>query len=61
MPALSGRWECLDLDYDALEIPADPGLIIVAYTLSPKSAHADVFRRLRERTAAPEPVNRART
>jgi hypothetical protein len=27
----------LTLDYDALEIPADPGLTIVAYTAAPDS------------------------
>ncbi|MFE6962176.1 helix-turn-helix transcriptional regulator [Streptomyces sp. NPDC057696] len=47
----------IDLDYDALEIPADPGLTIVTYTLSPTSAYADVFRRLQEHIAAPEPTN----
>ncbi|MFJ7949478.1 helix-turn-helix transcriptional regulator [Streptomyces sp. NPDC096354] len=42
----------LDLDYDALEIPADPGLTIVIYTLSPTSAYADVFLRLRANAMA---------
>ena len=27
----------LDLDYDALEIPADPGLTIIAYSAEPGS------------------------
>ncbi|MCQ8186719.1 helix-turn-helix transcriptional regulator [Streptomyces rugosispiralis] len=38
----------LDLDYDALEVPADPGLTIVTYTLAPHSAHAPAFARLRD-------------
>ncbi|WP_063729386.1 helix-turn-helix transcriptional regulator [Streptomyces sp. RTd22] len=37
----------LDLDYDALEIPADPGLTIVTYTLASASPHAGAFARLR--------------
>ncbi|MER7795584.1 helix-turn-helix transcriptional regulator [Streptomyces sp. NPDC097640] len=36
----------LDLDYDALEIPADPGLTIVTYTLASTSPHAPAFHRL---------------
>ena len=38
----------LDLDYDALEIPADPGLTIVTYTLAPTARHAPAFARLQE-------------
>ncbi|MFD7504292.1 helix-turn-helix transcriptional regulator [Streptomyces sp. NPDC059850] len=38
----------LDLDYDALEIPADPGLTIVTYSLSPTAPHAPAFHRLRQ-------------
>ncbi|MFF9126578.1 helix-turn-helix transcriptional regulator [Streptomyces sp. NPDC014889] len=46
----------LDLDYDALEIPADPGLTIVTYTLAPDSAHAAAFLQLRKhRSASAEP------
>ncbi len=41
----------LDLDYDALEIPADPGLTIVTYTLTPTSPHALAFTRLQEHAA----------
>ncbi|NUR04527.1 MAG: helix-turn-helix domain-containing protein [Streptomyces sp.] len=37
----------LDLDYDALEIPADPGLTIVTYTLAVDARHASAFARLR--------------
>ncbi|RZL75725.1 MAG: transcriptional regulator [Rhodococcus sp. (in: high G+C Gram-positive bacteria)] len=37
----------LDLDYDALEIPADPGLTIVTYTLAPTAPHAPAFLQLR--------------
>ncbi len=47
----------LDLDYDALEIPADPGLAIVTYTLAPTAAYADVFRRLQATTTASKPAN----
>ncbi|MFF3517581.1 helix-turn-helix transcriptional regulator [Streptomyces sp. NPDC002573] len=36
----------LDLDYDALEVPADPGLTIVTYTLAPTGRHAAAFARL---------------
>ncbi|MEU1710490.1 helix-turn-helix transcriptional regulator [Streptomyces sp. NPDC005706] len=36
----------LDLDYDALEIPADPGLTIVTYTAAPTSPHAAALARL---------------
>ncbi|WP_433479680.1 hypothetical protein ACQPZP_26525 [Spirillospora sp. CA-142024] len=38
----------LDLDYDAREIPADPGLTIVTYTLAAGAAHALAFARLQE-------------
>ncbi|WP_211127962.1 helix-turn-helix transcriptional regulator [Streptomyces yatensis] len=38
----------LDLDYDALEIPADPGLTIVTYTLAADSPYADAFLRLQK-------------
>ncbi|MER8001637.1 helix-turn-helix transcriptional regulator [Streptomyces sp. NPDC095613] len=44
----------LDLDYDALEIPADPGLTIVTYTLALNSPYAAAFLQLRQRDAAPE-------
>ncbi|MGI5423738.1 helix-turn-helix transcriptional regulator [Streptomyces sp. CA-179760] len=43
----------LDLDYDALEIPADPGLTIVTYTLPATSA--DVLGRLQAHAAATTP------
>ncbi|MGW5656778.1 helix-turn-helix transcriptional regulator [Streptomyces humi] len=36
----------LDLDYDALEVPADPGLTIITYTLAATAPHATAFRRL---------------
>jgi transcriptional regulator with XRE-family HTH domain len=36
----------LDLDYDALEIPADPGLTIVAYSAVPGSPSAQAMRLL---------------
>ncbi|MEK0098802.1 helix-turn-helix transcriptional regulator [Streptomyces sp. A475] len=42
----------IDLDYDALEIPADPGLTLITYTLSPDSACADDFRRLQAHAVA---------
>ena len=38
----------LDLDYDALEIPADPGLTIITYTLAATAPHAAAFARLAE-------------
>ncbi|MEW2288357.1 helix-turn-helix transcriptional regulator [Streptomyces sp. NPDC047841] len=43
----------LDLDYDALEIPADPGLTIVTYTLAPTAPHAPTFLRLHHHMPAP--------
>ncbi|MFE4057256.1 helix-turn-helix transcriptional regulator [Streptomyces sp. NPDC059096] len=43
----------LDLDYDALEVPADPGLTIVTYTLAPTAPHATAFLQLSE---APSPA-----
>lgn len=36
----------LNLDYDALEIPADPGLTIVAYSAAPGSPSAQAMRLL---------------
>ncbi|MGW7824522.1 helix-turn-helix transcriptional regulator [Streptomyces puniciscabiei] len=36
----------LDLDYDALEVAADPGLTIVTYTLAPTGRHAAAFAHL---------------
>ncbi|MFB7600303.1 helix-turn-helix domain-containing protein [Streptomyces sp. NPDC056160] len=41
----------LDLDYDALEVPADPGLTLVTYTLSAAAPHAAAFLRLAEASA----------
>jgi MmyB-like transcription regulator ligand binding domain/Helix-turn-helix domain len=41
----------LDLDYDALEVPADPGLTIVAYTAPPASAARNALRLLGSWTA----------
>ncbi|UGQ13960.1 helix-turn-helix transcriptional regulator [Yinghuangia sp. ASG 101] len=41
----------LDLDYDALEIPADPGLTIVTYSIAATAPHAPAFMRLREHAA----------
>ncbi|MFF2249764.1 helix-turn-helix transcriptional regulator [Streptomyces sp. NPDC058142] len=51
----------LDLDYDALEIPADPGLTIVIYTLNPAAPHATAFLRLshphpKARSGTPSPA-----
>ncbi|MEV6840534.1 hypothetical protein AB0N17_39665 [Streptomyces sp. NPDC051133] len=42
----------LDLDYDALEIPAAPGLTVVTYTLAATSPHASAFARLHEQAAS---------
>ncbi|CAM5718375.1 MULTISPECIES: helix-turn-helix transcriptional regulator [Streptomyces] len=47
----------LDLDYDALEVPADPGLTIVTYTLAPTAPHATAFLRL----SHPHPKARSQT
>jgi hypothetical protein len=38
----------LDLDYDAVEVAADPGLTIVAYTAAPDSSAHAALRRLAE-------------
>ncbi|MFC5745435.1 helix-turn-helix transcriptional regulator [Actinomadura rugatobispora] len=43
----------LDLDYDALEIPADPGLTIVTYTLAATSPHTAAFTRLHQHLPPP--------
>ncbi|MES4887448.1 hypothetical protein [Streptomyces sp. NPDC096012] len=42
----------MDLDYNALEVPADPGLTIVTYTLAPAGRHVAAFARLRGRDSA---------
>ena len=55
----------LDLDYDALEIPADPGQTIVAYTAEPGSAARDAFDILaswaatHQQTHQPDPAHPA--
>ncbi|MFC9506178.1 helix-turn-helix transcriptional regulator [Streptomyces sp. NPDC057002] len=51
----------LDLDYDALEIPADAGLTIVTYTLAPAAPHASAFHRLQRHspTSAERPTPQA--
>ena len=49
----------LDLDYDALEVPADPGLTIVAYTVAPAAAHAGAFARLHDHVPPRAPGQRA--
>ncbi|MER8000984.1 hypothetical protein [Streptomyces sp. NPDC095613] len=43
----------LDLDYDALEVAADPGLTIVTYTHSATGPHDAAFTRLQRLDAAP--------
>ncbi|MGQ4420942.1 hypothetical protein ACN6LA_001473 [Streptomyces sp. SAS_269] len=42
----------IDLDYDALEVPADPGLTSVTYTPAPTRRHVAAFARLRGRDSA---------
>ncbi|MFD1538023.1 MmyB family transcriptional regulator [Nonomuraea guangzhouensis] len=49
----------LDLDYDALEVPADPGLTIVAYSIAPAAAHAGAFARLHDHVPPRAPGQRA--
>jgi MmyB-like transcription regulator ligand binding domain len=44
----------LTLNYDALEIPADPGLTIVAYTTEPGSPSQQALDQLATWTAAPD-------
>jgi hypothetical protein len=44
----------LTLDYDALELPADPGLTIVAYTADPGSPARQALDLLASWTATPE-------
>ncbi|MEU6145986.1 hypothetical protein ABZ848_37290 [Streptomyces sp. NPDC047081] len=41
----------LDLDYDARDIPADPALTIVTYTLAPTAPHAPAFLRLQQHSS----------
>ncbi|MER6563716.1 helix-turn-helix transcriptional regulator [Streptomyces sp. NPDC001027] len=43
----------LDLDYDALEVPADQGLTIVTYTLAPTAPHASAFLGLQQNSLIP--------
>lgn len=50
----------LDLDYDALEIPADPGLTIVTYTLAPAAPQVAVLLRLKEAGSASKPSSSMR-
>jgi transcriptional regulator with XRE-family HTH domain len=45
----------LDLDYDALELPTDPGLTIVAYTAAPGSEAAKTLTLLGEWTGVATP------
>ena len=45
----------LTLDYDALEIPADPGQTIVAYTAEPNSASHRALRELARRDVVDAP------
>jgi transcriptional regulator with XRE-family HTH domain len=42
----------LDLDYDALEVPADPGLTLVTYTVATTAPHATALARLLQRPHA---------
>lgn len=44
----------LDLDYDALEVPADPGLTIVAYSAASGSAALEGLGRLASWTQTPD-------
>lgn len=44
----------LTLDYDALEVPADPGLTIVAYSAPAGSAAREALVRLAAATSAPD-------
>jgi hypothetical protein len=46
----------LTLDYDALEIPADPGLAIIAYTAEPGSPARQALGLLASRAATPDNV-----
>jgi transcriptional regulator with XRE-family HTH domain len=46
----------LTLDYDALEIPADPGLTIIAYTAEPGSPARQALGLLASRAATPDNV-----
>jgi hypothetical protein len=43
----------LDLDYEALEIPADPGLTIVAYSAEPGSPSHQALNTLASWAATP--------
>ncbi|WP_445189972.1 helix-turn-helix domain-containing protein [Pseudonocardia sp. Cha107L01] len=45
----------LDLDYEALEIAADPGLTIVAYTAAPDTPSQQALNLLASWTAHPQP------
>lgn len=43
----------LDLTYDAMELPADPGLLLIAYSAEPGSASHDALNLLASWAAAP--------
>ncbi|MGZ4540407.1 MAG: helix-turn-helix transcriptional regulator [Blastococcus sp.] len=44
----------LDLSYEAMELPADPGLTVNVYTVEPGSSSADALRLLASWAATPE-------
>ncbi|MDY0908545.1 helix-turn-helix transcriptional regulator [Microbacterium sp. CFBP9034] len=46
----------LELTYEALELPADPGLTLSAYTAEPGTASADALRLLASWAATSEPL-----
>jgi hypothetical protein len=46
----------LTLNYDALELPADPGQTIVAYTAEPGSPAQQAFDLLASWTSTPDPA-----
>ncbi|GAA3703629.1 helix-turn-helix transcriptional regulator [Arthrobacter ginkgonis] len=48
----------LDLDYEAMELPADPGLVVITYTAEPGSPSQDALNLLASWTAGTEPADR---
>lgn len=43
----------LDLDFEAMEFPSDPGLVLTVYTAAPGSPGADALRLLAAWAATP--------
>ena len=47
----------LDLDYESMELPAEPGLALIVYTAAPGSSTADALTMLASWSARPDAVD----